>query len=135
MTTTTNEIVLSNAQVKLREDGIIQINIADNASISLKEMKEIVATIKKVTKGIPHPVLKLCGKYSEVEEDALAYLTKDIKKEYATAEALVCHSLAQKINISFFIKQDKQAAIPTRLFTDVNEAETWLKELAKAGKN
>ncbi|MHB8259628.1 MAG: DUF7793 family protein [Bacteroidia bacterium] len=129
MNTTTKEIALRNAQVKLREDGIVQINIADNASISLKEMKEIVAAIKKVSKGVLHPVLKVCGKYSEVEDEALTYLTKDIEKRYATAEALVCHSLAQKITMSFFIKKDKNATTLTRLFTDVNEAEKWLKEL------
>ncbi|HEX7412767.1 MAG TPA: hypothetical protein VF411_01890 [Bacteroidia bacterium] len=135
MKATLNEIALSNAQVKLREDGIVQVNMDDNATLNLKDMKEILAAIKKVTKGTPHQVLKVCGTYTMIEDDARQFVTTGESTKYSTAEALVCHSLAQKLIVSFHINKRKTVGIPTRLFTDLNEAENWLQELAKAGKN
>lgn len=120
-----NEIVES---IQKLDDTTIEIVFREKAMIDLESIKKTYQQLHEVTGDRPHKKLIITGKYTEITKDARIFGMEENKRiaKYVKAEAMVVHSLYQKMVFNFynqFIKSD----INVRLFTDVNKAKEWLK--------
>jgi hypothetical protein len=121
-----DEIILPHTHLLLRNDGIVQISYPDYFSFTLEDSIESVNAIGKITNGIPHPILKIPGKYTTVDKDTRDHVAKGDGARFSIAEAFIITSLAHKLIANFYIKIDKPQK-PTRFFSTITEAEIWLK--------
>jgi hypothetical protein len=120
------EIVLPHSHLKLRSDGIVQISYPDHFDFTLKESIESVNAIGEITNGIPHPILKIPGKYTSVDHDCRDHVAKGDGARFSIAEAFIIESLAHKMVANVYIKIYKPQK-PAHFFSDIPSAETWLK--------
>lgn len=120
------EIVLEHTHLKLRSDGIVQITYPDHFDFTLKDSIESVNAIGEITGGVPHPILKIPGKYTSVDHDTRDHVAKGDGARFSIAEAFIIHSVAHKMIANFYIKFHKPQR-PTRFFSDIESAEKWLK--------
>jgi hypothetical protein len=125
-----DEIILVHSHLKLRSDGIVMITYPDNFSFTLKESIESVNAIGEITKGIPHPILKIPGKYTTVDKDTRHHVAKGDGARFSIAESFILKSLAHKIVGNFYLSVEKPQK-PTRFFTNVPDAEAWLRTFMK----
>jgi hypothetical protein len=121
-----DELILPHSHLKLRSDGIVMITYPDNFSFTLKESIESVNAIGEITKGIPHPILKIPGKYTTVDKDTREHVAKGDGARFSVAEAFILRSLAHRLVGNFYLSVEKPQK-PTRFFNDLSSAETWLK--------
>jgi len=125
-----DEITLEHTHLKLRSDGIVLITYPDHFSFTLKESIESVNAIGLITKGVPHVILKVPGKYTTVDKETRMHVAKGDGARFSIAEAFVLKSLAHKIIGNFYLNVEKPQK-PTRFFNNVSEAEVWLKTFLK----
>ena len=122
---TSKKIELDFATVFLREDGIVSTEIFSDDSLSLEQTKELLKAYLKVSNGGNVPHLIIPSKFVIPENEVLNYLRYEANK-FGKADAYVIKSLPQKILGNFFIKVLKPE-LPSRLFTNEEEALKWLK--------
>lgn len=120
-----DELILPHTHLKLRSDGIVQISYPDNFSFTLKESIESVNAIGEITKGVPHLILKIPGKYTTVDKDTRLHVAKGDGARFSIAEAFILNSLAHRLIGNFYLSVEKPQK-PTRFFTTTTEAEVWL---------
>jgi hypothetical protein len=120
-----DEIILPNSHLQLRADGIVQLDMDENAYYTMKETMEYLAALKKITGGVPHLILKVPGLYASLDAQSRAYSATAEAMQYSIAEAIVIRSMAQRILGNYYLASDKPAK-PSRLFNKVDEAEKWL---------
>ena len=125
-----DELILPHTHLKLRSDGIVMINYPDNFSFTLKDSIESVNAIGEITKGVPHPILKVPGKYTTVDKDTRNHVAKGDGARFSIAEAFIIHSIAHKLIANFYIKVEKPQK-PTHFFSNIPDAEKWLRTFIK----
>jgi len=113
----------------LRSDGIVQMNTEDNAYFTLKEAKEYLTELEKITDGVPHLILKLPGKHASVDSITRTFMATDEALRFSIAEAVLVRSLSQRLIGNFYLKFDKPVK-PIRLFDNIDLAEKWLMDFA-----
>lgn len=112
--------------VSLRDDGLIQIDIDPETEVSLEEVIEGTEYIMNAVKDHKFPVLFIAYEFSIPSKESRDYLAKKESLPYSLADAYVIHSFPQKLIGNFYLKVNKPAR-PTKIFTDKDEAITWLK--------
>ncbi|MCW3071619.1 MAG: hypothetical protein JWO44_1509 [Bacteroidetes bacterium] len=120
-----DEVILPHSHLKLRSDGIVMITYPDHVAFTIRESIESVNAIGEITKGIPHPILKIPGKYTTVDRDTREHVAKGDGARFSIAEAFIIRSLAHKLVGNFYLSVEKPQK-PTRFFSDIPSAETWL---------
>src|SRR3954468_16497382 len=125
-----DEIILPHTHLKLRSDGLVMITYPDNFSFTLKESIESVNAIGEITNGVPHPILKIPGKYTTVDKDTRNHVAKGDGARFSIAECFILRSLAHKLVGNFYLSVEKPQK-PTRFFNSVPEGEIWLKTFIK----
>lgn len=120
-----DELILPHTHLKLRSDGIVQIQYPDDFSFHLKESIESVNAIGEITKGVPHLILKIAGKYTTVDKECREHVAKGDGARFSIAEAFIIHSMAHKIVGNFYLRVEKPQ-VPTKMFNNIPEAEDWL---------
>jgi hypothetical protein len=121
-----NAIDLGHSLIRLRNDGIVQVNFGDEAELDIKESTEIVKAIGKITEGKKMLILNIAGANTTATSAARDYSASAEGAEYTIADAFVTKSLAQKLLGNFYMNFHKPFA-PTRMFDDVEKATEWLK--------
>jgi hypothetical protein len=124
-----NTIDLKHSILKLRADGIIQINYADHLDIDLKEGVEVVEAIGILTKGKKALILNVAGEGTSATAEARKYSASVAGVKFTIADAFVTNSLAQKILGNFYLAFNKPP-VPTQIFEDIDQAVEWLKAYA-----
>jgi hypothetical protein len=122
----TNAIDLGHSMVRMRNDGIVQVNVGDDIEVDLKEAQEIELTIGVVTGGKKALVLNIAGANTSATNAARNHSASPKGSEFTIADAFVTKSLAQKILGNFYLNFHKPVA-PTRLFDSEEKALEWLK--------
>lgn len=108
-----------------RTDKIIQLQFRDVFDGELRDAKNIIECIRRLSGGETYPLLVIYGKYNQFSKETRAYIAN--AKE-TKADALVINSLPLKILGNFYMKFDRPNR-PTHLFTDVESAVAWVKSL------
>ncbi len=125
-----DELILPHTHLRLRSDGILQINYPDYATFTVTESIESVNAIGEITKGVPHVILKVPGKYTTVDKGCRDHVSKGDGARFSIAEAFIIKSLAHKMIANFYIKFEKPQK-PTSFFQHIPEAEKWLRTFMK----
>ncbi|MBK6984503.1 MAG: hypothetical protein IPH32_07000 [Bacteroidetes bacterium] len=121
----TNKIDLTHSVIVLRDDGIIELYANDHHVYIIEDVKENVKAFGELTGNEKVPVLIIGGSFSSLDDQTREFMATEESLKYSKAEAFLITSLAQKILINFYIKFNKPL-VPTRVFTDKEEAIKWL---------
>lgn len=113
--------------VKMGEDGIVRCQVLKNSKHSLLDSIENIHAVVSVSKGKRSPVLVDIRDAVAIDKDARAYLSSDEVSKHQSACALIIESNLSRLIGNFFLGLNK-TKFPTKLFTDVQSAELWLKE-------
>ena len=112
----------------MRNDGILEIQLADDFYFTVKESKEITANIINITNGIPHKVMVVAGSLSLSDDGARNYSTTKESTDPIISLAIVTCSLPQSIIANFIMKFQKPR-IPTKVFNSKMDAVEWLNDI------
>ncbi len=112
-------------------NDMIEITFENNVEIQVDDMKEAYTLLDAFTEGKRLKKLIITQPRTSILKAARAYGESEAqkRKKMIIAEALVVHSLPQKMAINFylnFIKND----YPVRFFTDTDKAIEWLNNLS-----
>lgn len=118
---------MGHSVVHLRKDGIVQVNFGDNVELDLKETKEIVEAISKITGGKKAQVLNIAGKNTTATREARNYSASEAGGECTLADAFVVNNLPQKLIGNFYLNFNKPM-VNTKIFNSVDDALKWLKQ-------
>ena len=121
---------LETSEVNFRSDGIVNLSIKPNKSLTGEDTKKMIEHIGRIGNGKKFPLLITTGQYSLADKDAREYGATEAGNKYTIAAAIVVKSLAQKLLGNAYIKINKPLA-PNKLFTDENKAIDWLKTVMK----
>jgi hypothetical protein len=123
-----NTIYLGHSVIGMREDGILEMDFSDTLEIDLKEAKEMVAATATLSGGKKVLVLNIAGSITTATTAARDFAASAEAIQYTLAEAYVVNNLAQKIVGNFYVNFHKPQ-VPTKIFTNTEEAVNWLKSL------
>jgi hypothetical protein len=115
-----------NHTVKLREDGIIEIEVFNEPEVTVQDIIEGTDYIMEIVAEKKFPVLFIAQKYSIPTKETREYMAKKKSLPYSLADAFVLTSLPQKLLGNFYLKVNKPHR-PTKMFTNQKEAVNWLK--------
>ncbi len=110
----------------IHDNGILEIQLADDYYFTIKDSKEITANIISITNGIPNKVMVVAGNLALCDEEARNYASTEESTNPITALAIVTNSLPQTIIANFIMKFQKPR-IPTKVFNSVSNALQWLR--------
>ena len=117
------KIRLRTAEIQLRGDNIIHIDILPKAELYLEDSNEIYDTVMNIAKGRLYPLL--------IDANSIVSMDRDARKRFSkettvSAVALLVGTPLSKIIGNFFIGLNK-TSIPFKLFTSKTDALEWLK--------
>lgn len=117
-----------------RNDGIIQIVLFDRVDIDIEQSREMFNIIKTYSKK-PKDLLVLvvAGKYTTTTKEVREFSATDEASSITFAEAIILHSLAQKMIINFILNFHKPKR-HMKMFTNENDAVEWLYSMKKKMK-
>ena len=111
--------------INLRNDGILHIHFKENSDIHIEDAKEIFNAMREIGKNKKYPVLIDAGDFVHVDDDVQKFSASYEANLYTIADAIACNSLAQKLIAGFYINT-YHPVVPTRIFSDEQEAVNWL---------
>lgn len=119
-----NEVVDS---MKKIDDSTIEVVFKSDAVIGLEQIKDTYKSLSTLTGNQKHKKLIITGKRTEITKEARLFGMEEAKRigDYVNAEAIVVHSLYQKMVINFY-RRFIDSKYPTRFFTDIDKAKEWL---------
>lgn len=117
--------------IKLRSDGIMQINTMLDVEYDLKEVSIVVENVLSLAENKEYYLLIVTSEDANVTLESMKLLSDPIAMSYAKAKAYVINAPAQKIMANFYLKVIKPNK-PVRFFKNQNDAEMWLKSLAQS---
>jgi hypothetical protein len=114
-------------------ENIIVCRLFENALVDTTEIKENYEATMKCADGKPYVALVDARCHVTVTREARELAIQPEFSNLQIAQAIVTHSLANRIVANFIIKFHKRM-VPTKLFPDTKVALEWLKEkLAERG--
>jgi hypothetical protein len=125
-----HEIELKKSTVTLMDNGIIHIHLKPGAEMELSDAILIVEAMGKVGEGKKFPVLIDAGEFVSIDKEVRMFSASEESNIYTLADAIAYYSLAQKMIADFYLKNDKPV-VPTRIFSNKEEAVEWLKSYIK----
>lgn len=119
-----NEVVDS---LKKIDDSTVEVIFKSDAVIGIDQIKETFKTLSELTGNEKHKKLIITGKRTEITKEARLFGMEEAKRigDFVKAEAIVVHSLYQKMVINFY-RRFIDSKYPTRFFTDIDKAKEWL---------
>lgn len=120
-----HKVELSHSEVFLREDGIVEIDVKENADIGVEQCKELTTTYEDLLEDKKYPLLHIVGDYVTMTKEAREYASSIEGLKFSKAEAFVINSLPHKILANFYMKMNKPS-VPTKFFRTKQEAVVWL---------
>jgi hypothetical protein len=129
MLKTQSKVILS---IQMLEDNICEIIFKDRVRIELQDMMDAFDLVNSFTNHKPVKKLVITGERTEITKEARLFGHEaSLKvKHNVIAEAIIVHSLYQKMVINFYSKFIKDN-YPTQFFVDTAKAKDWLKSMPK----
>lgn len=120
----TNRVLQS---IQMLDDSTVEVVFKDNVKIELEDIRETYHMLHEFTGGKRLKKLVVTGKQTEISKEARLFGHEESMRirEKVVAEAIVVHSLYQKMIINFYARFIKDS-YPTRFFTDFGKAKNWL---------
>jgi hypothetical protein len=108
------------------EDGIIRHTYSKNP-IKIDLAKQLVKDRLTVCNGVIRPALIDIRNMSTIDKESRQYLASQEAVTFLSATALLAENFLTKITGNIFMTFEKHL-VPTKLFTDENEALEWLQQ-------
>lgn len=124
MTPPPDAVISPSGPIWLNEDGII-ITITTATYQTLDDAKVNMEYSRKMTAGVPRPMLVDMSKVRSINKEAREEYVKKIDEPFITAVALLTNSNISRMVGNFFIGLNNMQ-IPAKLFTDPEKAREWL---------
>jgi hypothetical protein len=128
-----SEIILETlriSKIKLREDGILHIDIKPNEIFTASDVREVVSAAGLIGGGEKFANLITVGQFTTPDKEAREMASSEEWCKYKLADAFVISSFAQVMVANFYIKYNKPCR-PTKYFLSESEALVWLSTLKK----
>ncbi len=117
--------VLTAAELRLRDDGILEHRFHDESVLTLAGSEELIEYSLSIVDG-SMPVLAVGTRIRHVERDARIYLTRGLPSRRLTRRlAMIAGTPVSRIVGNIFLGLNKPP-FPTQLFTDEERAAAWL---------
>lgn len=113
--------------IQMLDENTLEIVFNDKASIDVDDLKMGYRYLEEIAGDKPHKKLVVTGKQTTITKEARLFGHQQSLqiKNRVIAEAIIVHSLPQKMVINFYTKFIKDS-YPTRYFTDFEKAKSWL---------
>lgn len=110
------------------EDDIVELLFFDNQTLSEEDVMENYEILDILTDYQPHKRIVISGHFTEITHGAREVLLKENSKRsnLIKAEAIVIHSIAQKIFSYLYYKLNKNN-YPICIFDNIPDAMDWLR--------
>ena len=125
-----NKVDLPHTKIELRDDGIIQFFYGDYIYYDMDVSQEVENVVMDVTKGVVQMSLRVAGKQSSMALSVMKYLSRGRGCLFTLADAFVIKSIFQRILAKIYMSFAKPY-VPTKFFSNIQDAEVWLKSLDK----
>lgn len=123
-------ITCEKSTVTLIDNDILYIKVLTDQHFDLYDYKQVRLASLRLANNKPVFNLIHVGDKTIPNKEAREACTNDIGNGKIKAEAIIIHSLGQRIVARHILKQ-KRKHIPVRLFTNVDKAKAWLDKLRK----
>lgn len=123
---TLDKIKTTIGNISLQEEGIIRYEIDGVDEITKDNLIEYFEAVENLGKGKSFCNLVLLNKFVSVGSEARKVAASEENNRYTIADAFVTDSVALKLVGNFYMRYDKPVR-PTKLFTNEEEALTWLR--------
>ena len=125
MIETPNKVLRS---IQMLDDYTVEIVFNDGVMIELEDLQVGYDLLNEVTQGRALKKIVVTGKRTEISKAARLFGHEQSmkNKDEVIAEAIIVHSLYQKMVINFYTRFINDS-YPTRYFTDYDKAKEWLK--------
>lgn len=125
---TTHKVVKTRiSEVFVRDDGILQINIAPNKDFAPEDYEELMIAAKEIGNGERFLNLIVVSDGTSVDNETRIVSCSEEGSRYKKADAFVIQSLAQALIMNFYIKFNKPF-VPTHFFKNEEDALLWLQQ-------
>lgn len=112
--------------ISFQEEGIIRYEIDGIDEITKDNLIEYFEVIQNLGNGKSFCNLVLLNKFVSVGSEARKVAASEENNRYTIADAFVTDSVALKLVGNFYMRYDKPVR-PTKLFTNEEDALTWLR--------
>lgn len=117
-------IIAEKYAIFLRNDDILQVQIAEGVECDVEDMKMIIDAIAQVSNGKKHPLMALYGSLNTFTTEGMEIIAKH---PYSLADALVTREYwAMELIAKFYLKRFNPIR-PTKIFSNEEAALDWLK--------
>jgi hypothetical protein len=129
------KITLSFAEFSLLKDNVVLIDYLNEEPLNVEKGIQLVESINKLTCNKPSAAIHNIGDKYIFTTDALRFMGSQLStnSHNYSARALVVTNSAGRISSNNFINLYKPL-IPTQLFSEVNEALTWVESILARAK-
>jgi hypothetical protein len=120
------EIEIRSQRIWLDDDGIIHAELRAHVDVGLEDAREAIRSIGTICGERRKPVLVDIRDIKSMSRDARVYFAGEETAKFESAVALLLKSPLTRAIGNFFLGLNK-TLFPTRLFTDEEEALSWLR--------
>lgn len=121
----TSSVDIPEARIELRKDGLVHVDLKPEYTLTLDQMKKVIAAREKLVNGKKYPMLITSPKFLVPTEEATNHFTTEAARETALADAFIIQSEPQTIAAKHFLFSGK-AVRPTQVFDNQEDAIQWL---------
>ncbi len=122
------------ATIRKIADDIIVLENKDDVDIELADAVQINEAYEKLANGVPvYSILNSAQSFNNFSKDAQDYLARTapfVQANLLAASAIVVTNLPNRLLAKFFVNFYKPA-YPIKITANLQEAETWLKDVKK----
>jgi hypothetical protein len=128
-----DKITTEIAELFYVEEDIFCTRLKEGAEIDIFRAKENFVASQQITQGKRYAAFSDARGFMSITKEAMAFGSAKECNDPIIAHAILVNSLPNRLMGNFIIKFHRPPA-PTRLFTDEQEALTWLREKLKEYK-
>ena len=127
------EIIFNKSILKIREDGILHIDICPDDIFTREDLIDVLIGAKQLGNGKKLANLITVGAYTTADKETREMSVQPGYCKYRIADAFVVTTLSQSIVANFYLKVNKPP-IPTHFFKTEEEAVKWLHKIIAGAK-
>jgi hypothetical protein len=114
------------ADIYLDDNNILHIVMLSGVIVDNEDALDNLLVVRQLTKNKPCVKLVDIRAGFKLTKKAKVYLDRADVQNKTNARAIITGSSIKKVALNFFLKYNSNS-IPTKFFTDINEAIEWLK--------
>lgn len=123
----TQTIRLNGVAVSLTSDAMYHIHIESDIEVTVTIAKQIVNAMQNLQSKAKLPVIIVVEDFTLPSKETREYLAQKAASPFASAEAYVVKSIAQKLVGNFYLNVNKPER-PTKIFNNTCKALDWLEK-------